>query len=145
MNYLDTSLVISLIAAEPSTTAAQEWLATHPDYGLAISDWVITEVASALSLVERAGRLVAESRTQTWSNLQALLAADLTVLPVSRQAFHSAAEMARRASLGLRAGDALHLAVAGEFGARIVTRDIAQARAAHSLGHPGHLLTSEPA
>ena len=145
MNYLDTSLVISLIAVEPSTTAAQEWLATHSDDGLAISDWVITEVASALSLIERAGRLVGENGTRARANLQELLAADLTVLPVSRQAFHSAADMAGRASLRLRAGDALHLAVAGEFGARVVTRDVARAQAAHSLGRPAHLLTSEPA
>lgn len=145
MDYLDTSLVISLIAPEPSTTAAQEWLATAADDGLAISDWVVTEVAPALSLIERAGRLVAEGRARAWSNLQQLMAADLTVLPVSRQAFHIAAEMAGRASLGLRAGDALHLAVAAEFGARVVTRDVGQAQAARALGQPTHLLTIESA
>ncbi len=145
MDYLDTSLVISLIAPEPSTAAAQEWLATGADDGLAISDWVVTEVASALSLIERVGRLVAEGRAQAWSNLQQLMAADLTVLPVSRQAFQVAAEMAGGASLGLRAGDALHLAVAGEFGARVVTRDVGQAQAARSMGRPAHLLRTEPA
>lgn len=145
MHYLDTSLVMSLIAVEPSTAAAHEWLATHPDDGLAISDWVVTEVASALSLIERVGRLVGEGRGRAWSNLQELMAADVTVLPVSRQAFHAAAGMAGRASLGLRAGDALHLAVAGEFGAPVVTRDIGQARAAQTLGLATHLLTPEPA
>ena len=41
-------------------------------------------------------------------------------MPVSRQAFESAAKMTRESAHGLRAGDALHLAAALEIGAQTI-------------------------
>jgi predicted nucleic acid-binding protein len=134
MLYLDTSLVVSLIAVEPSTRAAQQWLGEQGEEELVISDWVVTEASSALSVIQRVTGLDEHARRRAERNLQALTTAVLGILAVTRQAFRTAATTAGRADLSLRAGDALHLAVAAEHGARVATRDVAQARAAESLG-----------
>jgi predicted nucleic acid-binding protein len=134
MLYLDTSLVVSLIAVEPSTSAAQQWLDEQGEEELVISDWVVTEASSALSVIQRVTGLDDQARSRAERNLQALTAGVFGNLPVTRQAFRTAATTAGRADLSLRAGDALHLAVAAEHGARVATRDMAQARAAEEIG-----------
>jgi uncharacterized protein len=45
------------------------------------------------------------------------------VVPVSRLQFHTAARLANQYTLGLRAGDALHLAVCADHGATLCTLD----------------------
>jgi predicted nucleic acid-binding protein len=134
MLYLDTSLVVSLIAVEPSTSAAQQWLGEQGEEELVISDWVVTEASSALSVMQRVTGLDEHARRRAERNLQALTAAVLGNLPVTRQAFRTAATTAGRADLRLRAGDALHLAVAAEHGASVATRDARQAQAGKRLG-----------
>jgi predicted nucleic acid-binding protein len=134
MLYLDTSLVVSLIAAEPSTSAAQQWLGEQGEEDLMISDWVVTEASSALSMGQRVTGLDEEARSRAERNLRALTAAVLGSVPVTRQAFRTAATTSGRADLNLRAGDALHLAVAAEHGARVATRDARQAEAGDRLG-----------
>jgi predicted nucleic acid-binding protein len=134
MLYLDTSLFVSLIAVEPSTSAAQQWLGEQGEEELVISDWVVTEASSALSVIQWVTGLDEHGRSRAERNLQALTAAVLGNLPVTRQAFRTAATTAGRADLNLRAGDALHLAVAAEHGARVATRDTRQAEAGKRLG-----------
>lgn len=134
MLYLDTSLVVSLIAVEPSTSAAQQWLGEQGEEELVISDWVVTEASSALSAIQRVTGMDEQARSRAERNLQALTASVLGNLPVTRQAFRTAATTAARADLGLRAGDALHLAVAAEHAARVATRDARQAEAGNRLG-----------
>ena len=114
MLYLDTSLLVSLIAAESSTAPAQAWLAQQSEEQLVISDWVGTEVASALAAIQRNGGIDEQSRVRAAANLKARVTAAFTVLPVSRQAFRAAADMAGLVELRLRSGDALHIAVAAE-------------------------------
>jgi predicted nucleic acid-binding protein len=140
MLYLDTSLLVSLIAAEPSTASAQAWLAHQSREQLVISDWVGTEVASALAAIQRNGGIDDRGRVRAAANLKALVTAAVTVLPVSRQAFRAAADMAGLVELRLRSGDALHIAVAAEHGSALATRDAAQAQAAEAVGVPSRLV-----
>ena len=63
-----------------------------------------------------------------------LVADSLTVLPVSSAHFRTAARFVDQHGLGLRAGDALHLAVAAEYGARVRTLDRRLADAGPVLG-----------
>jgi len=82
------------------------------------SDWIVTEFASALSLKERSGMLGAKDARAAWRGFEAFCESGLRLIAVSRQAFKEGARLARQQSHGLRAGDALHLAVALEVGAK---------------------------
>jgi uncharacterized protein len=58
----------------------------------------------------------------------------LAIAPVTREHFQTAARFADQSELGLRAGDALHVAVAAELGATLCTLDKRLAEAAVALG-----------
>ncbi len=143
MLYLDTSLVVALIIAEPHTGEAHAWLHAQAAGDSAISDWVTTEVASALSLKERTGTLSAANRIWAEETYRELRQNVFTVLQVRRSAFTQAAAFAGRAELSLRSEDALHLAIAAEHQARLCTRDVTQAEAGQRLGLDVLLLGEE--
>jgi predicted nucleic acid-binding protein len=69
-----------------------------------------------------------------------LVAESFTVLGVTGGQFRTAAKFADQHALGLRAGDALHLAVASEHGATVHTLDRRLAEAGPALGVPAQLL-----
>jgi predicted nucleic acid-binding protein len=93
----------------------------------------VTELASALAIKERQGDLEAEQTAAVWQEFSAFCGTRLRLVPVSRAAFAAAADLVRDARSGLRAGDALHLAVAREVGAvQIATLDSALAANAES-------------
>ena len=58
----------------------------------------------------------------------------LTILPVSNLQFHTAARFADQYALGLRAGDALHLAVCADHGATLCTLDRRLGEAGPAIG-----------
>ena len=134
MRYLDPSLAVSLITHESFTAAAQEWLADQPPEQVAVSDWVITEVSSALSIKQRTGDLDDSARRRAQQTFDVLVHDSSTVLDVPRECFARAAEMAGRSELGLRSGDALHLAIAQHHRAQLCTRDERQAHVGSALG-----------
>jgi len=132
MRYLDTSVVVAAVTNERSTKAAQRALNTAED--LAISDWTITEVASALSIKQRTATLSAADRVTAAATFEVLVATALVVLPVARADFSAAVTLLADPATGLRAGDALHLAVARSVGSTIYTLDKPFAAAARKLG-----------
>ena len=69
-----------------------------------------------------------------------LVAESFTVQPVTGGQFRAAARYADQHSLGLRAGDALHLAVASEHGATVYTLDQRLAEAGPALCVPAQLV-----
>lgn len=92
-------------------------------------------MASALSLKVRTGTLTVEQRddaADVWRRWNESFA----LLPVERQRFHDAARFAARHELALRAGDALHLAVAAARGCTLVTLDERLAKAGREFGTP---------
>jgi predicted nucleic acid-binding protein len=101
-----------------------------------ISDWVVTEVSSALALKLRTGALQLPHRAAALAAFTGLVATSLAVLPVLATHFRTAAHFVDRHDLGLRAGDALHLAVAADHGATLVTLDARLQAAALALGVP---------
>lgn len=134
MLYLDPSLVVSLVTAEAHTAEAQDWLEGQDSSELAISDWVVTEVVSALSIKQRTGQIDDITCARASRAFDDLARDAFSVLPVPRTAFVAAAAMAGRPELVLRSGDALHLATADHHGARLCTRDARQADAGNRLG-----------
>ena len=123
MLYLDTPLLVAAFTNEAETERIQHWLGRQPEDNLAISDWVATEFTSALSIKLRTGQIDANDRAEVLAKFAQLAADSLTVVPVSRLQFRTAARFADQHTLGLRAGDALHLAVCADHGATLCALD----------------------
>ena len=116
------------------------WLETRTRGDLAVSDWTLTETASALSIKVRTGDLAPEHRRAVDALLTTWLDASFEHLPIPRTAFADAARLLRRFDTGLRAGDALHLATSALHRSRLVTLDPRLAQAGDALGLDVELL-----
>lgn len=138
--YVDTSVIVAAITPEPHTATAHDWLAVTQDQPLALSAWVFTEVQSALSRKLRMGRITLEHRAAAQSQLTRLVADSFSFIPVEERHFGRAAYLVERHESGLRAGDALHLAISGESGMTLCTFDRTLAEAGLLLGVPTLLL-----
>lgn len=140
MLYLDTSLVVAALTSEAATPCILQWLAEQEPAELLVSDWTITEVSSALAIKVRTGKLDVEHRATALSAFNMLLSDSLTVAGVTRENFRTAARFADQFGLGIRAGDALHMAVAADHSATLHTLDQRLASAGPALGLPTVLL-----
>lgn len=134
MLYVDTSILVAALTSESLTADAQDWLGRQQAGELAISDWVMTEFSAALSMKLRGGFLPAPDRAEALAVFSEMAEASFHVLPVTISDFRVAARFADQHSTGLRAGDALHLAVASNHGARIRALDKGLVAAAQALG-----------
>jgi uncharacterized protein len=134
MLYVDTSIMVAALSREARTADVQDWLGSRQAGELAISDWVITEFSAALSMKLRGGLLQAPERAEAMAVFAETVEASFHVLPVTGTDFRVAARFADQHSTGLRAGDALHLAVAANHGARIRALDKGLVAAAEALG-----------
>ena len=134
MIYLDPSLLVTALTAEPDTARVQAWLVKYEVGALCISDWTVSEFSSALALKLRRGELNAEKRARVLSNWRVTQQENLVVIPVPQPAYDLAARFCDRHELGLRAGDALHLAVASLGGHSLATLDARMAKGAVAVG-----------
>jgi predicted nucleic acid-binding protein len=134
MLYLDTSLLVAALTNESETERMQRWLGQQQRDDLAISDWVTTEFSSALSIKLRAGHIGVAHRADVLATFTRLTTESFTVVPVSRLQFRTAARFVEQHMLGLRAGDALHLAICADHGATLCTLDRRLGEAGAALG-----------
>ena len=129
--YLDTSVLIPTLIAEPSTAAVFDWLGA--DREPLVSDFAAAEVASALSRLVRMGRLASADAFARLLDFDAWRAAMSSPVEIRSADAQLAYVFARRFELALRAPDALHLAISRRLGATLITLDQRLAAAARGL------------
>jgi len=132
--YIDTSVLVAALTNERETSRMQDWLGAQTPEDLFISDWVVTEFSSALSIKLRTGQITVADRANSLAMFTRLCADSIGVLPVTSQNFRTAARFSDQYALGLRAGDALHLAVCADHGATLCSLDRRLAEAGPQVG-----------
>lgn len=131
--YLDTSVLLPTLIAEPATEAVYDCLGAD-NQELLISDFAAAEVASALSRLVRIALLTEADASARLADFDAWRAAMSLPVDIGASDARLAYIYARRFDLGLRAPDALHLAIARRLDATLVTLDRRLASAAREMG-----------
>jgi predicted nucleic acid-binding protein len=134
MIYVDTSVIVSALTNEPSTAACQLWLRARPSGELALSDWTVTEIYAAISIKVRMGKLPADDRTRVIGEFDRFAMRNFLSFEVKRAVFRGAGQLSEQVASGLRASDALHLAITEQQGAELCTLDVRLATAATAIG-----------
>lgn len=137
MLYLDTSFVAPLILQEPSTDIVERFLSGVPAGELAISHWTRVEFSSLLAREVRMGGLDPATAAEADAQFEILADDSFVVLLPDRADYDLAKTYLQNHESGLRAGDALHLAIAANRSAKaIYTFDKTMAKAGTVLGLP---------
>lgn len=116
MIYVDTSVMVALLTTEPKTPQVAAWYAGLSEIPT-VSDWILPEFSSALSIKVRTGHLSEQNANIARGEFDLLMDGGMRLVAVSREAYRKADAMVRAHQNGLRAGDSLHLAMALELGA----------------------------
>ena len=140
MRYLDTSILVAALTREPRTEDMQGWLAGQEVDSLSVSDWVLTEFSAVLSMKIRMEILTSRERATVLGAFAALRESSLSTLAVSAMDYRIAAHFADDHASGLRAGDALHLAIAYNHGVELCSLDKTLVAAAEPMGVNATLL-----
>ncbi len=112
MIYLDTSFLAPFYIQEATSISVETILLSLPTPQIAISDWTTVEFTSLLSRRVRMNELTPELMTAVMQSFQNDATRPYTVFTVTTADFVLATEFIQQWETGLRAGDALHLAIA---------------------------------
>ena len=134
MRYVDTSVLVAALTNEAETNRMQTWLAAQKAGNLAVSEWVATEFSAALSVKLRTRQIAKSGRSNALAMFAQLSSGSFVSLAISAIEFRAAAHFADQYSPGLRAGDALHLAICANHGATLCTLDRRLSEAGGALG-----------
>ena len=137
MIYLDTSILGAIFFREPGALELVTKLEKQAKQGLMISAWTLTEMSSVGGIKQRTGVIDAALRQQALAKFQRFASTHLNTVEIEPVDFRTAAVFIET-PLNLRAGDALHLAVARRLGARIASLDKRMRDAAETLGLARH-------
>ena len=111
MVYVDTSALVPAFIREPKSDAVLAWLETS-DQRLIVSEWSITEFSSAAAIKVRTGEITPGLARQARARFLGFAENHCSIAIPQRADFRRAADLASDLNLKLRAGDALHLAIA---------------------------------
>lgn len=114
MIYVDTSVLVALLTNESTAPLIRRWYAEDDNRIFVTAEWTLTEFSSAVNLKERTGQLTTKQANSIHKVFDDFLNGGIRLAEVSRHAFRHSAKLIQTLQ-GLRAGDALHLAVATEL------------------------------
>ena len=124
MIYLDTSFVAPLVIAENSSEAVEAFVLKVKPGELATSMWTQVELSGLVSRKVRMGELSDSQADVVRREFGRVLGESFEILAPTAADFAAAAKYLEIPKTGLRAGDALHLAIAANRHAkRILTLD----------------------
>ncbi len=142
MLYLDTSVVAALVLNDAHSTTVRKWFERKKRDQFAISDWTRVEFASAVARLERMAQLDRSQADAARAAFRDEVESAMEVLRLRQEDFGLAVDLLAVPATGLRAGDALHLAIAHNAALPgFETLDEGLARAARRLKIPTHLLS----
>ena len=137
MLYFDTSFIVPLLRPEPNSIAVSAFLSELQPGQLSVSQWTRVEIFSALAREVRIRALPAEDASEAIVRFDDMVRRAFTVLLPDQADFATAARYVSRFETNLRAGDALHLAIAANRDAStIYTLDKGLISAGKILGLP---------
>lgn len=133
MLYLDTAVILSLFVGEPMSAEVGDWVASRRQ-PLACSDWGLSECASALGIRLRRGELNADSAASAYRAIATFANESCELISCASHHQAEAQRLLTRFDLPLRAGDALHLAMAQHMRTTLVTCDKQLLAVAKTIG-----------
>ena len=146
MRYFDTSFLVPLILSEATSESIADFFGVLPTDDLAVSHWTRVEFASLISREVRMGSLEAAPAREASLRFEAMVEESFIVFLPNPDDFERAKDWLGHFDTGLRAADALHLAIAGNRGAEaIYSLDKLMISAGNKLGLPtssGNILAS---
>lgn len=135
MIYIDTSFLAPFYINEATSEAVEAYLRSQPTEQLSISEWTRVEFASLIARRVRMGELDTDEVALIFQAFEADCDKSYTVLKLSSADFQAATLLLRQDKTTLRAGDALHLAVAQNQKAEaFLTLDKALLKSARAVG-----------
>ncbi len=137
MYYFDTSFLAPLILQEPTSIKVERFMTRLPAGELVISHWTRVEFSSLLAREVRMGSLDRQAAWDADAQFETVVTESFVVLLPNADDFSLAKAYLGNYETGLRAGDALHLAVARNHGAKtIYSLDKTLLKAGTLLGVP---------
>lgn len=129
---------MALLVPESGSERVAAWrdrLSSEEARSLTSSGWTAVEVASAIGIKVRTRELTAARARDTLAVFTEIVMPHWRMLAIEEDDLQGAFSMLRDVSLGLRSGDALHMAIAQRAQASVLaTLDAVQAAAARRLG-----------
>jgi hypothetical protein len=133
--YLDTSVAASLFIPDVHSATALNWLRGQTQPDLKISSWTRAEFAGVVARLVRMNRMKSRAADAAIEDFKQWSSANCEIIVPTAADFDTAINYVRDYATGLRAPDALHLAIANNWGSlRLASFDSTLNAAAARVG-----------
>ena len=120
MLYFDTSFLAPLILPEATSDKIAAFVRELPATQFTVSHWTRVEFSSLLAREVRMGEMDADTAAQADAKFEAVVEESFSVVLPNADDFSLAKQYHFHFETGLRAGDALHLAIARNHRAEVI-------------------------
>lgn len=120
MLYFDTSFLVPLILPEATSDSIAAFVGGLSTVQFAVSHWTRVEFSSLIAREVRMGGLDVQTATRADARFESMVNESFSVLPPNIDDFGLAKRYLGRFETRLRAGDALHLAIAANHRAEVI-------------------------